>query len=39
MGMTWGSKVRSVAFAVAFIACVALASGANWVTAFDGLGW
>ena len=39
MGMTWGSKVRGVAFVLGVVAAVALASGADWVTAFAGLAW
>ncbi len=29
--MTWGIKVWRITFAVAFVALLALASGANWV--------
>jgi hypothetical protein len=31
MGMTWGIKVQRVVFALAVVAALALASGANWV--------
>jgi hypothetical protein len=39
MGMTWGMKVQRVAFALVVVAALALAAGANWVNAFDGLSW
>lgn len=39
MGMTWGTKVRSVTFALAVVAALALASGADWVTAFAWFSW
>jgi len=39
MGMTWGIKVRKVAFALAVVAALALASGADWINAFAGLAW
>jgi hypothetical protein len=39
MGMTWGMKVQRVAFALAVVAALALASGANWVNIFDGMSW
>ncbi len=39
MGMTWGTKVRSVAITLAVVAALALASGADWVTAFARLAW
>ena len=36
--MTWGIKVRRVALAMAFVAALALASGANWAESIiDGL--
>jgi hypothetical protein len=35
--MTWGIKVSRVTFAVAFVAALALASGANWVEWLFGL--
>ena len=38
MGMTWGIKVQKVAFALAIVAAIALASGADWVDQI-GLGW
>ena len=31
MGMTWGIKVQKVAFALAVVAALALAAGADWV--------
>ena len=39
MGMTWGTKVRSLTFVLAVVAALALASGADWVTAFAGMSW
>ncbi len=39
MGMTWGIKVQRVAFALAVVAVLALASGADWIDAFCGLSW
>jgi hypothetical protein len=39
MAMTWGIKVQKVAFALAVVAALALASGANWVEAMCGLSW
>jgi hypothetical protein len=39
MGMTWGIRVRGVAIALAVVAALALASGANWVNAVDWLSW
>jgi hypothetical protein len=35
--MTWGIKFQRVAFAMAFVAALALASGAGWVE--DIIGW
>jgi hypothetical protein len=32
-------KVQSVAFALVLVAALALASGANWIDEFCGLGW
>jgi hypothetical protein len=37
MGMTWGIKVQKVAFALAIVAALALASGADWVDDWLGL--
>ena len=37
MGMTWGIKVQKVAFALAVVAVLALAAGADWVE-FLGFG-
>jgi hypothetical protein len=31
MGMTWGIKVQKVAFALAVVAALALAAGADWI--------
>jgi hypothetical protein len=31
MGMTWGIKVQRVVFALAAVAALALASGADWL--------
>ena len=39
MGMTWGTKIRGVAIALAVVACVALASGADWINIFAGFSW
>jgi hypothetical protein len=39
MGMTWGIKVQRVAFALAVVAALALASGADWVEWWSGLCW
>jgi hypothetical protein len=39
MGMTWGIKVQRVAFALAVVASLALAAGADWVDAFCGWNW
>ena len=39
MGMTWGIKVQRVAFALAVVAALALAAGADWVDAVCGLSW
>jgi hypothetical protein len=36
--MTWGIKVRGLAFALTVLAALALASGANWVD-LGSLGW
>ena len=35
--MTWGIKVQKVAFALAVVAALALASGADWVDWLCGL--
>ena len=39
--MTWGIKVQRVALAMAFVAALALASGANWAEGIldSLLGW
>jgi hypothetical protein len=39
--MTWGIKVQRVTFALAVVAALALASGANWadVLSWFGFGW
>jgi hypothetical protein len=38
--MTWGIKVQKVAFALAVVAVLALAAGANWTDlASFGVGW
>jgi hypothetical protein len=34
MGMTWKFKVQRVAFALAIVAAMAMAAGANWYTDF-----
>jgi hypothetical protein len=39
MGMTWGIKVRRVAFAFVVVAALALASGADWIDAFSRFSW
>jgi hypothetical protein len=39
MGMTWGIRVRGVAVALAVVAALALASGANWLDAFAWFSW
>ncbi len=39
MGMTWGIKVQRVAFALAVVAVLALASGADWIDALCALSW
>jgi hypothetical protein len=39
MGMTWGIRVRGVAVALAVVAALALASGANWLDAMAWLSW
>jgi hypothetical protein len=39
MGMTWKFKVQKVAFAVAMVAALAIASGANWFTDLSSWGW
>ena len=39
MGMTWGIKVQKVAFALAVVASLALAAGADWVDAFCSWNW
>jgi len=38
MGMTWGIKVQRVAFALAVVAAIALAAGADWIDG-SGLFW
>jgi hypothetical protein len=38
MGMTWKFKVQRVAFALAILAALAMASGANWFTC-DWFNW
>ncbi len=35
MGMTWGIKIQRVAFALAVVATLAVASGADWVEFFS----
>lgn len=37
--MTWGIKVQRVTFALAVVAVLALASGADWVTSFSFMSW
>ena len=39
--MTWGIKVQRVTFALAVVAGLALASGANWADLWSwfGFGW
>lgn len=38
--MTWKFKVQRAAFALAIVAALAIASGANWYTLdFFGWGW
>jgi len=39
MGMTWGIKLQRVAFALAVVGALALASGADYVNALCGLAW
>jgi hypothetical protein len=39
MGMTWGIKVQRVAFALAIVATLAVASGADWVEFFCFSWW
>jgi hypothetical protein len=41
MGMTWKFKAQRVAFALAIVAALALAAGANWYTEefFSWIGW
>jgi hypothetical protein len=40
MGMTWKFKAQRVAFALAIVAALALATGANWYTDFfDSWTW
>ena len=39
MGMTWGIKVQRVAFALAVVAALVLASGADWVEMWGGFCW
>jgi hypothetical protein len=39
MGMTWKLKVQRTAFALAIVAAVAMASGANWFTDWFNWGW
>jgi hypothetical protein len=41
MGMTWGIKVQKVAFALAVVAALALAAGADWTDSgcFAFFGW
>jgi hypothetical protein len=39
MGMTWGIKLQRVAFALAVVGALALASGADYVNAFCGFAW
>jgi hypothetical protein len=39
MGMTWGMKVRGVAIALAVVAALALASGADFVNACFAFAW
>jgi hypothetical protein len=36
MGMTWGIKVQRVVFALAVVAALALAAGADWVDWWAG---
>jgi hypothetical protein len=38
-GMTWGFKFQRVAFALAVMGALALASGANWVNVCYLLNW
>ena len=37
--MTWKFKAQKVAFAVAIVAALAIASGANWYTDFFSWAW
>ena len=39
VAMTWGIKVQRVTFALAVVAVLALASGADWVTSFSFMSW
>jgi hypothetical protein len=39
MGMTWSFKVQRVAFALAVVAALAVASGADWWDLFCGYFW
>jgi hypothetical protein len=39
MGMTWKFNMQKVAFAVAIVAALAMASGANWFTDLCAWGW
>jgi hypothetical protein len=37
--MTWGIKIQRVAFALAVVAALALAAGADWVDLLSGMSW
>ena len=39
LGMVWGMKVKHVAYGLAVLACLALASGANWTDAVSWFSW
>jgi hypothetical protein len=39
MGMTWKFKVQRGAFALATVAALAMASGADWFDYFRGFFW